>query len=94
MEFYIIHYVEPLESNISPHYFSQMNFNIMSLLYLLGVPKLVRERNKSVRDKLGVQNIVREVEEYQQKRLQHLQRMDKNGYRSRHCSINRKGGEI
>jgi hypothetical protein len=89
LEFYVIHYVEPLESNLFPHYLSQMNFNIMSLLYvwvskisflghLLGVSKLVRERNKSVRDKLSVQNIVREIEEYQQKWLQHLQRMDKN----------------
>jgi len=51
---------------------------------LLGITNLDREKNKSVRDELGVQNIVQEIEEYQ-----HLQRMDKTGCPNRH-----KGGEI
>jgi len=40
---------------------------------LLGFPNLDREKNQSIREELGVQNIVQEIEEYQ-----HLQRIDKN----------------
>jgi hypothetical protein len=47
------------------------------LRHLLGITKLDWERNKSVRDKLGVQNSVQEIQKYQQQWLQHLQRMDK-----------------
>jgi hypothetical protein len=32
---------------------------------LLGISNLDRERNQSVKDALGVQNIVQEIEEYQ-----------------------------
>jgi hypothetical protein len=53
---------------------AQMRF----LRQLLGITKLDRERNKSVRDKSGVQNIVREIQQCQQKRLQHLHKMDTN----------------
>ena len=53
---------------------SQMIF----LRHLLGTTKLDRERTRSVREKLGVQNVVREVEQYQQKWLQHSHRMDTN----------------
>jgi hypothetical protein len=35
------------------------------LRHLLGSTKLDRERNKSVREKLGVQNIVLEIRQYQ-----------------------------
>ena len=38
-----------------------------SLRQLLGITKLDRERNQTVGYKLGVQNIVREPEQYQQK---------------------------
>jgi hypothetical protein len=32
--------------------------------HLLGISNLDRERNQSVKDELGVQNIVHEIEEY------------------------------
>jgi len=45
---------------------SQMKF----LRHLLGITKLDWQRNQSIRDKLGVQNTVWEIDEYQQKWLQ------------------------
>jgi len=39
------------------------------LRHLLGISKLDQESNQSVRDKLGVQDIVRETEQYQLKWL-------------------------
>jgi hypothetical protein len=50
---------------------SQLKF----LRPLLRITKLDKKRNQSVRDTVGVQNTVREIQEYQQKWLQHLQRM-------------------
>jgi hypothetical protein len=44
---------------------------------LMGITKLVKEKNTSIRKKTGAQNIVKEIEQYQQKWLQHVQRMDK-----------------
>jgi hypothetical protein len=37
-----------------------------------------RERNQSVREKLGVQNVVLEIKQYQREWLQHVERMDTN----------------
>ena len=54
---------------------SQMKF----LMNLLGVTKLDEQRNLSVRDKLGIQNIVWKIQRYQQKWQQHLHRMNKTG---------------
>jgi hypothetical protein len=48
------------------------------LRHLLGITKLDKEKNQSVREKLGVQNIVKEIKQYKQKWLQHVQRMDTN----------------
>jgi hypothetical protein len=53
---------------------AQMKF----LRHLLGIAKLDKENNRSIREKLGVQNIVKEIKQYQQKWLQHVQRMDAN----------------
>jgi hypothetical protein len=44
---------------------AQMKF----LRHLLGITKLDKENNQSVREKLGVQNIVKEIKQYQQKWL-------------------------
>jgi hypothetical protein len=49
---------------------------IKFLRHLLGITKLHRERNQSVREKLGVQNIVLEIQQYQREWLQHVERMD------------------
>jgi hypothetical protein len=43
---------------------------------LLGITKLDRERNQSVRERLGVQNIVLEIKQYKREWLQHVERMD------------------
>jgi hypothetical protein len=47
------------------------------LRYLLGITKLERERNQSVREKLGVQNIVLEIKQYQREWLQ-IERMHRD----------------
>ena len=53
---------------------AQMKF----LRHLLGITKLYKEKNQCVRQKTGVQNIVKEIKQYQKKWLQHVQRMDTN----------------
>jgi hypothetical protein len=37
------------------------------LIRLLGITKLDKEKNQSIREKLGVQNTVKEIKQYQQK---------------------------
>jgi hypothetical protein len=56
---------------------AQMKF----LRNLLGITELDRERNQSVREKLGVQNIVLEIKEYQREWLQHVEGMDRDRIR-------------
>jgi len=46
--------------------------------HLLGITKLDKEKNHSIRQKTGAQNIVKEIKQYQKKWLQHVQRMDTN----------------
>jgi hypothetical protein len=53
---------------------AQMKF----LRHLLGITKLDKEKNQSIRKKTGARNIVKEIKQYQQKWLQRVQRMDKN----------------
>ena len=48
------------------------------LRHLLGITKLDKEKNQCIRQKTGAQNIVKEIEQYQEKWLQHVQRMDTN----------------
>jgi hypothetical protein len=50
---------------------AQVNF----LRHLLEITKLDRERNQSVREKLGVQNTLLEINQYQREWLQHVERM-------------------
>ena len=52
---------------------AQMKF----LRHVLGITKLDKE-NQSIRQKTGAQNIVKEIKQYQEKWLQHVQRMDTN----------------
>ena len=47
------------------------------LHHLLGITKLDKEKNQCIRQKMGVQNIVKEIKQYQ-KMLQHVQRTDTN----------------
>jgi len=53
---------------------AQMKF----LRHLLGITKLDKEKNLCIRGKTGAQNIVKEIKQYQEKWLQHVQRMDTN----------------
>jgi hypothetical protein len=53
---------------------AQMKF----LRRILGIAKLDRKRNQSVREKLGVQNIVLEIKQYQREWLQHIEGMDRD----------------
>jgi hypothetical protein len=53
---------------------AQMKF----LRHLPGITKLDKEKNQCIREKLGVQNTVKEIKQYQQKWLQHVQRMHTN----------------
>jgi len=46
------------------------------LRHLLGITKLDKEKNQCIREKVGAQNIVWELKQYQEKWLQHLQRME------------------
>ena len=46
--------------------------------HLLGITKLDKEKNQCIREKTGAQNIVKEIKQYQEKWLQHVQRMDTN----------------
>jgi len=48
------------------------------LKHLLGITKLDKEKNQSIREKTGAENIVKEIKQYQEKWLQHIQRMDTN----------------
>jgi len=48
------------------------------LRHLLGVTKLDKEKDQCIRKKTGAHDIVKEIKQYQEKWLQHVQRMDKN----------------
>jgi len=48
------------------------------LKYLLGITKLDKGKNQCIKEKMGAQNIVKEIKQYQKKWLQHVQRMDRN----------------
>jgi len=53
---------------------AQMKF----LRHLLGIIKLDKEKNQRIGEKTGAQNIVKEIKQYQEKWLQHVQRMKTN----------------
>jgi len=48
------------------------------LTHLLGITKLDKEMYQSIRQKTGAQNRIKEIKQYQEKWLQHVQRMDTN----------------
>jgi len=66
---------------------AQMEF----LRHLLGITKLDKEKNQCIREKMGAQNIVKEVNQYQKKWLQHVQRMDTNRIPKQALRYRRKG---
>ena len=46
--------------------------------HLLGITKLDKEKDQRIRQKTGAENTVKEIKQYQEKWLQHVQRMDTN----------------
>jgi len=62
------------------------------LRHLLGITKLVKERNQFVREKTGAEYIVKEIKQYQEKWLQHVQRMDTNRIPKQALQYKSKGG--
>ena len=46
------------------------------LRHLLEITKLDKEKDQRIREKMGAQNKVKEIKQYQEKWLQHVQRMD------------------
>ena len=48
------------------------------LRHLLGITKLDKEKTNVLWKKTGAENIVKEIKQYQEKWLQHIQRMDTN----------------
>ena len=59
--------------------------------HLLGITKLDKEKNQCIREKTGAQNIVKEIKQYQEKWLQHVQRMDANRIPKQALQYKRKG---
>ena len=51
---------------------------IKFLRHLLGITKHDKEKNQRIREKTGTHSIVKEIKQYQEKWLQHVQRMDTN----------------
>ena len=51
---------------------------IIIIDFLLGITKLDKEKSQCIRKKMGAQNIVKEIKQYQKKWLQHVQSMDRN----------------
>jgi hypothetical protein len=61
-----------------------------NLRHLLGITKLDEEKNQCIRQKKGAQNTVKEIKQYQEKWLQHVQRMDTNRLPKQYYNINQK----
>ena len=66
---------------------AQMKF----LRHLLGITKLDKEKHQCIRGKTGAENIVKEIKQYQEKWLQHIQRMDTNRIPKQALQYNPKG---
>jgi len=69
---------------------AQMKF----LKHLLGITKLDKEKNQCIREKTGAENIVKEIKQYQEKWLQHVQRMDTNRIPKRALQYKPKGRRL
>jgi hypothetical protein len=63
------------------------------LRHLLGITKLDKEKDRYIKEKTGAQNIVKEMKQYQEKWLQHVQRMDTDRLPNKHYNINQKDEE-
>jgi hypothetical protein len=48
------------------------------LRHLFGITNLDKEKNQCIREKMGAENKVKDIKQYQEKWLQHIHRMDTN----------------
>ena len=55
-----------------------INNYFIQITNILGITKLDKEKNQYIREKTAAENIVKEIKQYQEKWLQHIQRMDTN----------------
>jgi hypothetical protein len=62
------------------------------LKHLLGITKLDKEKNQSIWERRGEENIVKEIKHYQRKWLQHVQRKDTNRIPNKHYNIDKNDG--
>ena len=62
-------------------YYTFHQSNVVYTTFGYRITKLDMEKNQTIREKLGVQYIVKEIKQYQQKWLPHVQRMDTNRIR-------------
>jgi len=53
---------------------TQMNL----FIHFIGITTLGKEKNQCIRGKTGAQNVVKKIKQYQEKWLQHVQRMGTN----------------
>ena len=74
-----LQHVQRMDTNRLPKQQQSLEAAQMKFLrHLLGITKLDKEKNQCIRQKTGAQNIVKETKRYQEKWLQHVQRMDTN----------------
>ena len=67
---------------------TQMKF----LRHLLGITKLDKEKNQWIRGETGAQDIVKEIKQYQEKWLQHVQRIDRNKEKGKAVPLHARSG--
>ena len=65
---------------------AQMKF----LRHLLGITKVDKENNQCVRGKMGVQNIVKEIKQYQKNGYNVYRGWTQTDYQNKHYNINQK----
>ena len=58
--------------------------------HLFGITKVDNGNNQCIREKMGAENIVKEIKQYQEKWLQHVQRMDTDRIQNKRYNINQK----
>jgi hypothetical protein len=65
---------------------AQMKF----LRHLLGITKLDKEKNQSIKEKLGVENIAKEIQQYQQNGYNTYKGWTQIAYQNKHYNIDQK----
>jgi len=58
--------------------------------HLLGITKLDKEKNRCIRQKTGIQNIVKEIKQYQKSGYNTYRGRTETEYQNKHYNINQK----